>query len=85
MREKRIISVEQGNQLASRYNYIFEEISSIKDLNLNHIFKKIIGMIKRYVDKRGIGEHYENHSIQDLNIINNPRGGENRERCPKCC
>ena len=85
MRDKRIISVEQGNQLALRYNYIYKEISSVKNSNLNDIFQKIIGMIERYVDKRENGEHYENHIIQDLNIINNPRRGENYIRCPKCC
>jgi Ras-related protein Rab-8A len=84
LKDKRIISVEQGNQLALRYNYIFKEISSVKNSNLNDIFQRIIRMIKRYVDNRDNREHYENQNIQDLNNINNPQGGENYGRCPKC-
>ena len=38
----RKISVNQGEQLALKYNFIFRETSSVEDSNINDIFKTII-------------------------------------------
>ena len=77
MKDERIISAEQGNQLASKYNYIFEEISSVQYLNINDIFQNIIRTIKIYVEKR---DNYEYNNIDDISI----RRMEDR-KCRGCC
>ena len=77
LKDERIISAEQGNQLASKYNYIFEEISSVQYLNMNDIFQNIIRTIKIYVEKR---DNYEYNNIDDISI----RRMEDR-KCRGCC
>ena len=42
LKHLRKISVNQGEQLALKYNFIFRETSSVENININDIFKTII-------------------------------------------
>jgi small GTP-binding protein len=60
LKDLRIISVNQGMQLALKYNFIFRETSSIENININDIFKTIIE--KTYYDCKD-REQNDNNSI----------------------
>lgn len=74
--DKRKISIEEGEKLALENNFLFYEVSSIDNTNLNDIFKTIIEKTNNSVK---IEEGNQNNNII---MLNEPM---ERNTCLRCC
>ena len=77
MNDNRKVSTEEGKELASKYGFIFNETSSIENLNINDIFRIIIEITNNYCIKN-----------REENENNNPIRIEHQieqRRCFNCC
>lgn len=75
--DMRKISIEEGKKLALENNFLFFEVSSIDNINLNYIFEIIIEKTNNSVQNREQGN--QNNNIIMLN------GPMERNACLRCC
>ena len=75
LEESREISTEQGKELASKYNYFFNEVSCNEIDNIFEKFKEIIEYTYQMKERE---ERNDDQFIE----LNSER---NRKNCHKCC
>ena len=93
MVDSRVISYEEGDELALKYEYNYREVSCVENDNLDQIFEDIIEKARVYIKNK---DHYGNElidnnlSINDANSIQlnnrneNNQPNQQRRRCTKC-
>ena len=89
MNDSRLISFEEASELASKYDYIYHEVSCIENYNLIGIFEEIIEKTKVYIESYS---HYENNLLNNRNNANetnhiflNAENNEINQHRRKCC
>ena len=92
LNDSRVISFEEASELASKYDYIYREVSCIENYSLIGIFEEIIEKTKIYIESYS---HYENNLLNNqqndgneintafLNVENN-EVNQQRRKCCKC-
>ena len=78
MEDKRKVSFEEGKELASKYNFIFAEVSCFENNSIFDNFKKIIETT--YYEKR----KNWNNDDDSISLNSNQHSSLNRRRS-KCC
>lgn len=93
MIDSRVISYEEGDDLALKYEYNYREVSCVENDNLDQIFEDIIEKARVYIKNK---DHYGNElidnnlsindaiSIQLNNRNENNQPNQQRRRCTKC-
>ena len=93
MVDSRVISYEEGDDLALKYEYNYREVSCVENDNLDQIFEDIIEKARVYIKNK---DHYGNElidnnlsindaiSIQLNNRNENNQPNQQRRRCTKC-
>ena len=93
MVDSRVISYEEGDELALKYEYNYREVSCVENDNLDQIFEDIIEKARVYIKNK---DHYGNElidnnlsindaiSIQLNNRNENNQPNQQRRRCTKC-
>ena len=91
--DSRVISYEEGDDLALKYEYYYREVSCVENDNLDQIFEDIIEKARVYIKNK---DHYGNElidnnlsindaiSIQLNNRNENNQPNQQRRRCTKC-
>ena len=84
LEDSRIISMEEAAELAYNNNFLYQEVSCVKNNFLNEIFEEIMEETKDHMEEN---EHYINNEENDNFRIGRPNNPEyNRRRiCNFCC
>ena len=77
LEDKRKISFEEGSKLASKYNFLFEEVSCCENINISETFQRIIE--STYYEKRKNWNNYDD-SIS-LSSSHHRRLNKRRKQC----
>ena len=80
MEDKRKISFEEGYNLASKYNFIFYEVSCIECINISNSFQKIIELT--YFEKK---KYWFNESDNDSVTLSSKHFSNLNNRRVVCC
>ena len=77
LEDKRKVTFEEGSELASKYNFLFEEVSCCENINVSESFQKIIE--SAYYEKRKNWNNYDD-SIS-LNSNHHKKLNKRRKQC----
>lgn len=89
MQDERLITYEEANEIAMKYDYCYKEVSCSENSNIVEVFKNIIQRTKSYIDNN----NYQNNDAFILlepnpNILVNYEDDNNNRRrhsCLRCC
>lgn len=83
LEDSRIISIEEASKLAYDNNFLYQEVSCIKNNFLNEIFEEIMEETKAHMEEN---EHYINNEVDDnIRIVPNNPEYNRRRQCSCFC
>ena len=83
LEEERVISKEDGTNLAEKYGYIFKETSCVDNYNVSDAFSTIIEMTN--MEMCGVGRKSSCFLIKDKNNENEDKSGKKTKKKRKFC